>query len=96
VITREKKVPLHQNSRILSGSSKSSQQYLKSMLSPERREDSFRCVFSTRHDGWSLDTLYRRTLNMAPCVLLLRSLQQNIVLGAYISGEILCLSSCRN
>lgn len=78
---------LHQNSRILDSSAKCQQQHLRALLPPARRSDRLRCAYSTRQDGWSLDSLYRKTLHMAPCVLLLRSLQQNVVLGAYLSGE---------
>mmetsp|Transcript_2692 Transcript_2692/g.4044 ORF Transcript_2692/g.4044 Transcript_2692/m.4044 type:complete len:538 (+) Transcript_2692:191-1804(+) len=46
--------------------------------------DSFRLVFSTYNNGWSLDTLYALTQHMYPCILLLRSLEKKVVLGAFL------------
>lgn len=86
--SRQERVrPLNQNSRILSLCSKKSQRFLQSILPKNQQDDNLRCVFSTSTDGWNMDSLYRRTLRLAPCVLLLRSLQQNVIIGAYLSGE---------
>jgi len=82
---QERARSLNQNSRILSSCPKKSQQFLLSILPSNRQDDHLCCVFSTSTDGWNMDSLYRRTLRLAPCVLLLRSLQQNVVLGAYLS-----------
>ena len=77
-----------QNSSILNSTEKCNVAYLRNLLPRSAQTSSFRCVFSTRNDGWNLDILYRKTLNMSPTILLLRSLQQNVILGAYLSGNI--------
>lgn len=46
--------------------------------------EKFKLVFSTHRDGWNLDTLFKRTINMSPCIILIKSLQQSGIVGAYI------------
>lgn len=58
---------------------------LWSLLPHDPQIYSLRCLFATSDHGWNLDSLYRKSLGVSPCVLLLRSLQQGIVLGAYIT-----------
>lgn len=76
--------PRGHESRVLGDGSHS---MLRGLLPPASRALPLCSVFCTHRHGWSLQTLYRTTLGLSPCVLLLRSLQQGIVLGAYLSGE---------
>jgi hypothetical protein len=46
--------------------------------------DDFNLCYSTYRDGWSLDTLYALTAHKAPCIIVLRSLEQRAVLGAFL------------
>jgi hypothetical protein len=58
--------------------------HLKSSLPLIMEHEKFALVFSTHRDGWNLDTLFKRTLNMSPCIIVIKSLQQNGIVGAYI------------
>jgi hypothetical protein len=58
--------------------------HLKSSLPLIMEHEKFAMVFSTHRDGWNLDTLFKRTINMSPCIIVIKSLQQNGVIGAYI------------
>jgi hypothetical protein len=68
-------------SKILDSASAS---HLKSSLPLTMEHEKFALVFSTHRDGWNLDTLFKRTINMSPCIIVIKSLQQNGVIGAYI------------
>jgi hypothetical protein len=57
---------------------------LRMFLPESSNIEGFKLVFSTARDGWNLDTLYKRTVNMSPCIIVLRSLQQHVVVGAYV------------
>ncbi|CAE7450156.1 TLDC2, partial [Symbiodinium microadriaticum] len=57
---------------------------LRMFLPESSNMEGFRLVFSTARDGWNLDTLYKRTSGMSPCIIILRSLQQHVIVGAYI------------
>ena len=85
---RDKKAPPDMGEFALSKVSKivdpSSAARLRMFLPESCNMEGFRLVFSTANDGWNLDTLYKRTSGMSPCVIILRSLQQHVIVGAYI------------
>ena len=85
---RDKKAPPDMGDFALSKVSKivdpSSAARLRMFLPESCNMEGFRLVFSTANDGWNLDTLYKRTSGMSPCVIILRSLQQHVIVGAYI------------
>jgi len=57
---------------------------LRMFLPESSNMEGFRLVFATYRDGWSLDTLYTRTAGMYPCIIVIRSLQQRVVVGAFV------------
>ena len=57
---------------------------LRMFLPESSNMEGFRLVFATYREGWSLDTLYTRTAGMYPCIIVIRSLQQRVVVGAFV------------
>jgi hypothetical protein len=45
---------------------------------------SYRMAFSTRRDGWSIDTLYALTAKKSPCIILIRALETQALVGAFL------------
>jgi hypothetical protein len=50
--------------------------------------EGFKMVFSTQADGWSLGTLYAKTENLCPCLLIVRTLTQGAIVGVFIASAI--------
>mmetsp|Transcript_17882 Transcript_17882/g.29905 ORF Transcript_17882/g.29905 Transcript_17882/m.29905 type:complete len:534 (+) Transcript_17882:120-1721(+) len=50
---------------------------LFSFLVPAARMEGFELMFSTSSDGWNLHTLYEKTRNHSPCILLIRTICEN-------------------
>jgi hypothetical protein len=48
----------------------------------------FELVFSTYNNGWNIETLYNCTYKRYPCIIIIKSLSQSAIFGAYISTPI--------
>lgn len=80
-VSRHKSNMLEKISRILDEQSAAR---LKMFIPESYLFDGFSLVFSTHRDGWNIDTLYRKTVAMSPCIVLVRSLQARVVIGAFL------------
>lgn len=61
---------------------------LNSFIPPDARMEGFELMFSTYNDGWSFETLYDMTAHLAPCVILLRTVESDALIGMYMSKAI--------
>lgn len=61
---------------------------LNSFLHPDVRMQGFELMFATYNNGWSIDTLYGMTEHLAPCVILIRTVEHQAVIGMYMSEKI--------
>ena len=58
---------------------------LRSLMVDTFATEEYKLMFSTSRDGWDLETLYRRTQSMSPCVLLLKSVESKALFGMFLS-----------
>mmetsp|Transcript_16939 Transcript_16939/g.25557 ORF Transcript_16939/g.25557 Transcript_16939/m.25557 type:complete len:531 (+) Transcript_16939:174-1766(+) len=49
------------------------------------RLEGFELVFATHKDGWNIHTLYTLVQDLAPCILILKSVEEQAVIGVYLS-----------
>jgi hypothetical protein len=75
----------HTESKLLDSSTGTA---LNSFLHPDTRMQGFDLMFATYNNGWSIDTLYGMTEHLAPCVILLRTVEHQAVIGMYMSEKI--------
>ena len=61
---------------------------LNSFLPPDARMGGLDLAFATYNDGWSFQTLYAMMEGVAPCVILLRTVESQALIGMYMSKEI--------
>eukprot|EP01036_Dinobryon_divergens_P038318 gene38318-50294_t len=61
---------------------------LRDFLPANVRFEDFTLAFSTATDGWTLDTLYRLCEYLAPVILLVKLLEVDAVIGAYLAAPI--------
>lgn len=61
---------------------------LNSYIPEEYGFDGYQLAYATYKHGWNLEVMYHMTEDMWPCILLIKSLQQGVLFGAYISTPI--------
>lgn len=61
---------------------------LRMFLPEVMNMEGFSLVFSTHKDGWSLGTLYAKTEGLYPCLIIIRTLTHDAVVGVYITSAI--------
>mmetsp|Transcript_16787 Transcript_16787/g.25232 ORF Transcript_16787/g.25232 Transcript_16787/m.25232 type:complete len:518 (+) Transcript_16787:161-1714(+) len=61
---------------------------LNSFLPPSTRMEGMDLTFSTYNDGWSFFNLYEMVEHLSPCVILLRTVETDAILGMYMSTPI--------
>lgn len=61
---------------------------LRMFLPEVMNMEGFQLVFSTQEDGWSLSTLYAKTEGLYPCLLVIKTLTHNAIIGVYITAAI--------
>lgn len=78
---------LHMKSSILN---QEMAERLHAHLSPAAQMEGFDLVFSTYNDGWSLHSLYEKTRNLFPCLIIIRTIESSndTTIGMYMSCAI--------
>jgi hypothetical protein len=82
---REKEIELRRASSILTDSSAS---LLYSFLPAIVHTETFQLAYATHRDGWSLSTLYDKIDRRGPCIVLIKSMQCDDVVGAYVNAPL--------
>jgi hypothetical protein len=76
---------LPQQSRLLDEESRA---ILNSFLPPGARMEGFELMFATYNDGWSFQGLYSQISHLAPCVLLIKALDSQALVGMFLSTPV--------
>jgi hypothetical protein len=61
---------------------------LEEQLPSELLSEGFNLAYATYADDIDLDTLYHKTKLYSPCLILIKTVEQSAVIGAFISGDI--------
>jgi hypothetical protein len=61
---------------------------LNSFLPPGARMEGFELMFATYNDGWSFQGLYSQISHLAPCVLLIKAVESQALVGMYLSTPV--------
>lgn len=76
---------LPQQSRLLDEESRA---ILNTFIPPGARMEGFELMFATYNDGWSFQGLYSQISNLAPCILLIKALDSQALVGMYLSTPV--------
>ena len=68
---------------------------LHAFLPESMRIEGFKLVFSTYKNGWNLHTLYDRVKGRSPCIILIKSVDAQAIIGVYLTCTLAPSASIR-